>query len=96
MPDVVLRHDFVDSWAKFRRKFSHYAQMDDQLARLDPGLGPFLEEYFAESRPQRSYTLDEGQRAELRELAWSIVRVQPWRLRAYGNLARSLRRATRT
>ena len=35
------------------------------------------------------------QRAELRELAWSIVRAQPWRLRAYGNLARSLRRAAR-
>ena len=45
VPDVVLRHDFIDSWAKFRRKFSHYAGIDQQVTALDPGLGPFLDAY---------------------------------------------------
>jgi len=44
-PGVVLRHDFLDGWAKFRRKFSHYAGMNSQLEEIDPRLGEFVREY---------------------------------------------------
>jgi len=45
VPDVVLCHDFLNSWAKFKRKFTHYAGIDQQLLALDPGLNEFLDEY---------------------------------------------------
>ena len=59
VPDVVLRHDFIDSWSKFRRKFSHYAGMDQQLTEIDPDLGPFLKEYRSTPRPRRKLAADE-------------------------------------
>jgi glycosyltransferase involved in cell wall biosynthesis len=59
VPDVVLRHDFIDGWPKFRRKFSHYAGMDRQLTEIDPALGPFLAEYQGTPRPRRKLAADE-------------------------------------
>lgn len=59
VPDVVMRHDFVNSWTKFKAKFSRYANIDSTLARLDPGLKGFLAEYLAETKPQRHMRLDE-------------------------------------
>ena len=58
-PDLVLRHDFADGWAKFRRKFSHYAGIDKQLTQIDPALETFLAEYRKVPRPQRKLTADE-------------------------------------
>jgi glycosyltransferase involved in cell wall biosynthesis len=59
VPDVVLRHDFIDGWPKFRRKFSHYAGMDRQLTEIDPALGPFLKKYQRTPRPRRKLAADE-------------------------------------
>lgn len=59
VPDVVMRHDFVNNWTKFKAKFSRYANIDSTLARLDPGLKDFLAEYLAETKPQRHMRLDE-------------------------------------
>jgi glycosyltransferase involved in cell wall biosynthesis len=59
VPDVVLRHDFMDGWPKFRRKFSHYAGMDRQLTEIDPALGPFLKKYQGTPRPRRRLAADE-------------------------------------
>jgi hypothetical protein len=59
VPDVVLRHDFVNGWAKFRLKFSRYAHIDNALTQLDPGLSAFLAEHSNTKRPERSLHLDE-------------------------------------
>ncbi len=82
VPDVVLRHDFIDSWAKFRRKFSHYTGIDQQVTALDPGLGPFLDAYRkVRPRPRRLSGMD-------RLAQWLLTKIKK-------RLQRRARRAVR-
>lgn len=82
VPDVVLRHDFIDSWGKFRRKFSHYAGIDQQVTALDPGLGPFLNAYRA-VRPSPRHLSGKNRMAH-----WFLTKIKK-------RLQRKARRAAR-
>jgi len=70
VPDLVLRHDFADSWSKFRRKFSHYAGIDERLFQINPALKGFLEQYKALPHPEKKLTLDE------RMAHWLLTRIK--------------------
>ena len=58
-PDVVMAHDYLDGWAKFWRKMTSYAHIDDSTAQRAPGMERFLQDYFARSFPQPTRPLDE-------------------------------------
>lgn len=46
-PDVVMRHDYYDSWSKFFRKSLSYADIDSSVAARDAELAAFMKRYFA-------------------------------------------------
>lgn len=48
-PDVVLRHDYLDSWADFFEKVTRCAQNEEELPDRDPHAAQFLKEYFKRS-----------------------------------------------
>ncbi len=45
-PDVVMRHDYYDSWRKYLRKSLSYAEIDSSVAARDPELAAFMQSYF--------------------------------------------------
>jgi glycosyltransferase involved in cell wall biosynthesis len=59
VPDVVLRHDYIDSWSKFYRKNFRYANVDDEVAGTDAGLKRFMDDYFGTRFPGPERSLDE-------------------------------------
>ena len=58
-PDVVMRHDYVDSWAKFFRKSSQYSHIDQTVAGRGPELAAFLRGYFGRRFATHPRRLDE-------------------------------------
>ncbi|MFU8805340.1 MAG: glycosyltransferase family 2 protein [Bradymonadaceae bacterium] len=59
VPDVVLHHDYIDTWSKFFRKNFRYADVDDRVAGRDPELARFMDAYFATPFPPPARTLGE-------------------------------------
>jgi glycosyltransferase involved in cell wall biosynthesis len=45
VPDVVLQHDYINSWGKFFKKYWRYATVNNQLKEIDAGLIRFMGEY---------------------------------------------------
>lgn len=78
-PDVVMRHDYCDSWRKlFRKSLSYTSSM--QLAEDGgPEVAQFLRDYGARRYPRPRYRLDE-------RIARALLGAFKDGLRVYGNL----------
>ena len=46
-PDIVMHHDYMDSWDKFVRKSLAYANIDAPQTAREPELQRFMDDYFA-------------------------------------------------
>ncbi len=73
-PDVVMAHDYIDSWSKFYKKNFRYAGVDDRVADRDEGLARFMKQYFARSFPAPRLAGDERVAKELLKAARTLLR----------------------
>ena len=79
VPDVIMKHDYIHTWAKFFQKNWRYATVDNEIDNIDPGLREFMEDY---SRPEfirDPLPLDEQIARVLllliRKILWTIARL---------------------
>lgn len=47
IPDAVMHHDYMNSWGKFVRKNTMYANLDAPTVPRSPELQRFMDAYFA-------------------------------------------------
>ncbi len=79
-PDVVMRHDFVDSWAKFLRKSLHYTSSMRLAEEGGPEVARFLDEYAKKRYPTAKWRFDE-------RVARTTLGMVMSTLRFYGNVS---------
>lgn len=54
VPDVVLRHDYLESWKSFFTKQLRYAENEAAVDDRSPEVAEFMKEYFNRSFPRRN------------------------------------------
>ena len=59
VPDVVLHHDYLDSWQAFFKKVTGYSDSAQQFTHRSPEVARFMKEFFARSYPRRKLTIKE-------------------------------------
>jgi glycosyltransferase involved in cell wall biosynthesis len=79
VPDVVLQHDYINSWKKFFKKCWRYATVNTKLKEIDPGLIRFLDEYLPHDFIRDPLPLDEQIARVLlrliRKIIWKIAQL---------------------
>lgn len=56
-PDVVLHHDFLDSWRAFVKKVVGYEKSEQNYHEYSPDVAAFMDEYLTRSFPHRKLGL---------------------------------------
>ena len=75
-PDLLMRHDYCDSWSHFVWKVRRYRESRDEVSRLvgDPDFVSYLEAYRARTKPQRPLTAElRAARSLLKAARWVIL-----------------------
>jgi len=79
VPDVVLQHDYINSWNKFFKKCWRYATVNNQLKEIDPGLSRFMDVYPPHDFIRDPLPLDEQIVRTLllliRKIIWKIAKI---------------------
>lgn len=84
VPELLMRHDYYDSWANFIWKTRKYTRIREVVGGLepDPEFLRYLDAYSARPKPQRPLTLEErAARALLKAARWGITRLPEWAVR---------------
>lgn len=58
VPDMVMRHDYMDSWEKFFRKCMRYERADRRVPKRSEALQAFMDEFFSRRFPRASLSPD--------------------------------------
>lgn len=80
-PDLVMRHDYFDSFRKLVWKARKYSTLRETVGGFDPGgdFERFLDEFHAREMPKRALTPELlTARALLRALRWGAARAPEW------------------
>ena len=74
-PDVVMHHDYIDTWQKFWKKNWRYAGVNERTQARSPELSSFMDEYFARSFPKAALNPRERVAQEALKAARTLMRL---------------------
>lgn len=79
VPDVIMKHDYIHTWAKFFQKNWRYATIDNKRKNIDPGFSRFMDEYPPHDFIRDPLPLDEQIARVLllliRKIIWKIAQL---------------------
>ncbi|AGP35698.1 glycosyltransferase family 2 protein [Sorangium cellulosum] len=81
VPDLLMRHDYFDSWENFIWKTRKYRRIRREVGGMepDPEFLRYLDDYLARRKPQRPLTAEQTVALGLlKAVRWGVLRLPGW------------------